>query len=70
MNTQMNVLQNNPSRFVTYLQQYNVTLALVIPISVEAFELKESPDWLMVYSDSVSELFQKRSSNPTEQADQ
>jgi hypothetical protein len=70
MNTQMNVLQNNPSRFVSYLEQYNVTLALVIPISVEAFELKESPDWQMVYADSVSELFQKRSSNPTEQADQ
>ena len=61
MTNQMEVLHRNPPQFVSYLQQYNVALALVIPNSIEARELERSADWQKIYSESVSDLFQKRS---------
>jgi hypothetical protein len=60
----METVYRNPTQFVSYLQRYNVTLALVVPNSIEARELEGSPDWQKVYSESASDLFQKRSPAP------
>jgi hypothetical protein len=65
MTNLMEVLYRNPAQFVSYLQQYNVALAVVIPNSIEARELERSPDWQKIYSESVSDLFQKRSPAPS-----
>jgi hypothetical protein len=53
-------VDRNPVGFVPYLAGYNVVLAVVIPNSIDAQELERSADWQKVYSDSVSELFQRR----------
>jgi hypothetical protein len=63
-NSLMEVVNRNPDHFVSYLKQYQVTLAVVIPGSVEARELERSPDWAKIYSDSVSDLFQRDAFDP------
>jgi hypothetical protein len=54
------VVYHHPKEFIPYLMGYSVKLAVVIPNSVDAQELERSADWQKVYSDSVSELFQRR----------
>jgi hypothetical protein len=61
MNTLFGVIYGKPTQFVGYLRRYDVTLAVVIPDSIEAQELAKSADWEKIYSDPVGILFQKRS---------
>jgi hypothetical protein len=61
MNNLYEVVLKKPAQFVEFLQGYDVVLAVVIPRSVEAQELERSADWQKLYSDPVSEVFQKRS---------
>jgi hypothetical protein len=61
MNNLFEVVTKKPTQFVEFLQRYDVVLAVVIPHSVEAQELERSADWQKLYSEPVSELFQKRS---------
>src|SRR5713101_1271062 len=53
-------VDQHPRKFIEYLTAYNVSIALVIPDSREAQELSAAAGWQKVYSDDVSELFQKR----------
>jgi hypothetical protein len=53
-------VDQHPTKFIEYLAAYNVSIALVIPDSREAQELSAAAGWQNVYSDDVSELFQKR----------
>ncbi len=53
-------VDQHPRKFIEYLTAYNVSIALVIPDSREAQELSRAAGWQNVYSDDVSELFQKR----------
>jgi len=55
------VIRKKPTQFVDFLQRYDVVVAIVIPQSVEAQELERSADWQKLYSEPVSEVFQKRS---------
>jgi hypothetical protein len=55
------VVEKHPKEFVGYLKEYNIAIALVFPDSIEAQELERSFGWKKVYSDAVSELFQKES---------
>jgi hypothetical protein len=54
-----NIIEGHPRQFVAYLEEYNIVIALVFPDSIEAQELERSSRWKKVYSDAVSELFQK-----------
>jgi hypothetical protein len=49
-----------PKNFIPLLAEYNVSIALVVPDSVEAQELERSPLWQKVYSDRISVVFAKR----------
>jgi hypothetical protein len=49
-----------PKNFVPLLSEYNVSIALVVPNSLEAQELERSPLWQKVYSDRISVVFTKR----------
>jgi hypothetical protein len=62
MNSLFQLVYGKPTEFVPFLQRYDVALAVVIPHSIEAQELERSADWQRVYGDSVSQLFQRRSS--------
>jgi len=48
-----------PNGFLPILDKYHVSLALVMPRSIEAQELERSPFWAKVYSDDVSSLYAK-----------
>jgi hypothetical protein len=54
------IIGKRPRQFVPYLDEFNVTLAVVAPNSIEAQELEASPAWEIVYDDSVADLFRKR----------
>ena len=47
-------------RLLPYLEDYKVSVALVQPDSPASQEFHSSSEWSMVYSDKVSELFQRR----------
>jgi hypothetical protein len=49
-----------PKNFLSLLAEYRVSIALVVPDSIEAQELERSADWAKVYSDRISVLFRKR----------
>jgi hypothetical protein len=53
-------INDHPRKFIPLLNEYNVTLALVVPGSREAEELEATEGWEKVYSDKVSELYEKR----------
>jgi hypothetical protein len=55
------VTHNHPRQFVAFIEEYNVTLALVRPDSIESQELAASSGWEKVYSDKVAELYRRRS---------
>jgi hypothetical protein len=55
-------LHQEPSAFVTMLQKYDISIALVKPQSIESTELERSPLWKKVYSDATSQLFVSSSS--------
>jgi hypothetical protein len=57
-----NIIDKHPKQFIEFLNEYNVVIALVFPDSIEAQELEQSSAWKRVYSDAVSELFQKQGS--------
>jgi hypothetical protein len=61
INNLYDVVTKKPTQFVEFLKRYDVVLAVVIPHSVEAQELERSADWQKLYSEPVSEVFQKRS---------
>jgi hypothetical protein len=65
MNNLIEVVTKKPTQFVEFLQRYDVVLAVVVPHSVEAQELERSADWQKLYSEPVSEVFQKRSAATT-----
>jgi hypothetical protein len=54
------VIQKHPRMFIALLEKYNVTLALVVPDSIQSQELTASNNWEKVYADGVAELFRKR----------
>jgi hypothetical protein len=56
----VNIIRNQPNKFIAFLGEYNITLALVVPRSIESQELAASDAWYKVYSDQVSELYRKR----------
>src|SRR5260370_29599468 len=53
-------IEKDPTRFLAYLLEYNVSVALVFPKSAEARELEHSVDWQKKYSDAISELYVKQ----------
>jgi hypothetical protein len=53
------IVGKHPKMFLTYLNEYRIDMALVEPASIEAQELDSSTTWKKVYSDNVSELFEK-----------
>jgi hypothetical protein len=53
-------VNKHPRTFLAFLAEYNVTIALVVPDSIEAQELTASDAWEKVYSDEVSELYKQR----------
>jgi hypothetical protein len=55
------VVSKHPRKFLPYLEEFKVSLGLVVPDSLESQELFASPDWKLVYSDKYSELFVKKS---------
>ena len=54
------VVTKHPRGFLPYLENYKVSVALVQPDTIKSQEFHASPEWIMVYSDEVSELFQRR----------
>ena len=54
------LLEQHPRQFTPFLSEYGVTVALVVPSSVESQELAASSEWDKIYSDEVAELFRKR----------
>jgi hypothetical protein len=54
------IVEKHPKLYPSYLDEYNISLALVRPDSIEAQELERSTGWERVYSDSVGELFQRK----------
>jgi hypothetical protein len=56
------VVDRHPIQFSDYLTEFDVSLALVTPNSLEAQELAHSASWERIYSDDVSVLFKKRGS--------
>jgi hypothetical protein len=54
------IVSEHPREFIGYLDRHRVSIGLVAPNSMEARELRASPDWIGVYSDDVSELFVKQ----------
>jgi hypothetical protein len=57
----LDVIEKHPRKFIPLLAEYNVTLALVVPDSIESQELDASGDWDKVYADKVAEVYRKRS---------
>jgi hypothetical protein len=53
------VVLRHPRNFLTFLAEYSITLALVVPDSLESQELQASGTWEKVYADKVSELYRK-----------
>jgi hypothetical protein len=53
------ILGSNPAGFVPLLQKHDISLALVAPQSIEAWELDRSPFWIKAYSDDVSSLYKR-----------
>jgi hypothetical protein len=54
------LLEQHPRQFTPFLSEYGVTVALVVPGSIESQELAASSEWDKIYSDKVAELFRKR----------
>lgn len=54
------ITRESPEDFIPYLDEYNVSIALVVPGHLDTQELERSSHWQMVYSDNVSVLFRKR----------
>jgi hypothetical protein len=61
MNKLYDVVDKHPRKFIAFLGEYGIHVALVVPDSMEAQELESSLDWERVYSDKDSELYKKRS---------
>jgi hypothetical protein len=55
------VLEKHPRKFIAFLAEYRVNLALVHPDSIESQELDASDDWEKVFTDNVADLYRKRS---------
>jgi hypothetical protein len=53
------IVEKHPRKFMALLEQYNVSLALVIPDSIESQELAASDHWEKVYADNVAEVYRK-----------
>src|SRR4029077_11963074 len=53
------LLEHHPRQFTRILSEYGVTLALVVPGSMESQELAASSEWDKIYSDKVAELFRR-----------
>jgi hypothetical protein len=53
-------LYRKPNAFFPLLEKYDVGVALVKPMSIEADELSSSSLWTKVYSDGVSSLYVKK----------
>jgi hypothetical protein len=54
------ILQKYPRNFMLLLTEYKISLALVVPGSIESQELGASDSWEKVYSDKVAELYKRR----------
>ena len=49
-----------PKDFIPLLNEYHISIALVVPNSVEAQELERSTEWQKAYLDRISVLYTKR----------
>ena len=52
-----------PKDFIPLLDEYHISIALVVPNSVEAQELERSTEWQKAYLDRISVVFTKRAMN-------
>jgi len=54
----------HPDKFLPYLAELHVSIALVQPDSPEARELANSTEWKKIYADKIAELYKKVTSLP------